>query len=224
MAAEPLDTRAVYDLGHRGDVDTTQIDKFLALTPTQRWQRYRRWRQFLRPSRAMFNQLEEVIRRLAEQHVEYVVVGGVSAVLQGATVDTFDLDLCYRRTPDNITRLVAALGPLNPRPRGFPPESPFTFDERTIQLGSNFTFDVGGEDLDLLGEMSAIGGYEQIIGQAADLTLADIPVKVLSLEQLIATKEAAGRTKDLAALPNLREALERKQKQAPPPDDLPSTP
>ena len=154
---------------------------------------------------------KDMIIRLAQGQVEFVVVGGVSAILQGAEVTTLDLDICYRRTPENITRLARVLDPLQPRLRGLPPDLPFTFDERALQLGSNFTLLVGAESLDLLGVMSAIGGYEQIIGDANEIIVGSFPVKLLSLAHLIATKEAAGRPKDMVALPLLRAALEMKQ-------------
>lgn len=159
------------------------------------------------------NFVEEIIGRLQDAGVDFIVVGGVSAVLQGATVNTRDLDICYRRTPVNILRLVAALASLNPRPRGFPSDLPFVFDERTVQLGSNFTLEIGPESLDLLGEMSAIGGYEQVVSGAVDAPIGTRTVKTLSLEQLIATKTAAGRTKDLAVLPELQATLQRKRQQ-----------
>ena len=159
------------------------------------------------------NFVEEIVGRLQDAEVEFLVVGGVCAILQGASVNTVDLDLCYRRTPENIARLVAALAPLQPRPRGFPPDLPFVFDERTVLLGSNFTLEIGPESLDLLGEMSAIGGYEQVVGSSGDVAVGSRSVKVLSLEQLIATKTAAGRTKDLAVLPELQATLERKRQQ-----------
>lgn len=100
----------------------------------------------------MQNFFEDVIARLTQAQVEFIIVGGVSAVLQGVPIVTKDLDLCYRRTPANLARLARALAPLQPRLRGFPPDLPFTFDERTLQLGSNFTLVVGDEDLDLLGD------------------------------------------------------------------------
>ena len=74
-------------------------------------------------------------------------------------------------------------------------------------LGSNFTLVVGIEDLDLLGTMSAIGGYEEVIDTAVDMTVAGRRVKVLALPDLIASKQAAGRDKDLAVLPLLRALL-----------------
>jgi hypothetical protein len=56
---------------------------------------------------------EEVIQSLSGKGVEFLVVGGMSAVLQGAAIVTKDVDLCYRRTPENIRKLAEALAPLN---------------------------------------------------------------------------------------------------------------
>jgi predicted nucleotidyltransferase len=211
----------LFNLGHQGDVDSTLIDKMLALTPTERLRHHERWRALLKGA-SMSPFMEDIVRRLVAEQVEFVIVGAVSAILQGSTLTTRDLDLCYRRTPANIARLVAALRPLDPRPRAFPPGLPFVFDERTVQIGSNFTLEIGNESLDLLGEMSAIGGYEQVIGRAVEVTLGGIPAKALALEQLIESKRAAGRTKDLGALPELQELLERKRQQAAPPQSPPT--
>jgi hypothetical protein len=157
------------------------------------------------------NFFEEVIARLTQAQVEFVIVGGVSAVLQGVPIVTKDLDLCYRRTAANIARLAKALAPLQPRLRGLPADLPFTFDERALNQGTNFTLTVADEDLDLLGEMAAIGGYEQIIGRVDEMLVGEFRVKVLPLEQLIATKQAAGPPKDLAVLPLLKGTLEIQQ-------------
>lgn len=213
MAIHPSSQTPIYDLGHRGDVDYTLIDKMLRMTPTERLRLHERWRGLLKGGRMLPNFVEDIVGRLQDAGVEFIVVGGVSAILQGAVYNTLDLDICYRRTAENIRRLVAIVAPLNPRPRGFSADTPFVFDERTVQLGSNFTLEIGPESLDLLGEMSAIGGYEQVINGAVDTPLGNRIVKSLTLEQLIATKTAAGRTKDLAALPELHAALERKRSQ-----------
>ena len=155
--------------------------------------------------------VKETLLRLVQAQVEFVVVGGISAVLHGAPILTIDLDISYRRTPPNIARLASALAPLHPKPRGFPPDLPFVLDERTLQLGTNFTLEIEGEDLDLLGEMAAIGGYEDIISRAVEMEVAGAKVKVLPLADLIATKTAAGRPKDLAVLPVLKATLERQR-------------
>ncbi len=207
MATPISDVRKYFDLGHQGDFDDTQIASALALTPDQRLRRHEGWRPLLKRSAVFPSFMTDMVARLSQAGVEYIIVGGVSAVLHGSPVITKDLDICYRQTPENIRRLVAALAPLRPRPRGFPPDLPFVFDERTIQLGSNFTLDIGGEEFDLLGTMAAIGGYEEVIGAAVEMEVAGHRVKVLALADLIATKEAAGRAKDLAVLPLLRAVL-----------------
>lgn len=155
---------------------------------------------------------EKIVRNLVEAQVEFVVVGGVSAVLQGSPIVTRDLDICYRRTPDNLIRLAAALKPFQPTLRDLPPDLPFTFDERALAQGTNFTLQLANEHLDLLGEMSAIGGYEKIIDRALEMEVAGIRIKVLPLDLLIETKKAAGRPKDLAVLPILEATLKEQER------------
>jgi hypothetical protein len=202
----------LFDLGHQGDVDITLIRKMLRMTPAERARHHEGWRSILRGGKTMATFMEDMVRRLADEQVEFVIVGMMSAVLQGSSLATKDLDLCYRRTPDNIARLVHALGPLDPRPRGFPADLPFVFDERTILLGSNFTLEIGPESLDLLGVMSGVGGYEEIIDRAIEVEYGGVRVKALALEDLIRTKTAAGRAKDVAVLPELQALLNEKQR------------
>jgi predicted nucleotidyltransferase len=152
--------------------------------------------------------VEKILQALTEAGVEFIVVGGVSAVLQGVPIVTQDLDLCYRRTPDNVRRIAGALGPFRPKRRGLPEGVPNVIDEPALQMGTNFTLDVAGEDLDLLAEMSGIGGYDDVVAGVLELDVDGRRVKVLSLERLIVTKRAAGRAKDLAVLPLLEATLE----------------
>jgi hypothetical protein len=69
---------------------------------------------------------------LSSGKVEFIVVGGVSAVLQAAPIVTRDLDLCNRRTNDNLRRLAEALSPFQLRLRGLPEGLPDVFDERSL--------------------------------------------------------------------------------------------
>jgi hypothetical protein len=157
------------------------------------------------------NFAERVISALSSGKVDFIVVGGVSALLHGAPIVTRDLDLCYRRASDNLRRLAEALFPFQLRLRGLPEGVPNVFDERSLQFGMNFTLEAEDESLDLLGEMSAIGGYDAIVGRAVEMDVAGHTVKVLALPDLILTKRAAGRPKDLAVLPVLEATLQMLQ-------------
>lgn len=101
--------------------------------------------------------------------------------------------------------MAAALEPFHPKLRGLPDSVPNVVDEPALQMGTNFTLDLDGDDLDLLAEMSGIGGYDDVAATALELEVDGHRVKVLSLERLIATKRAAGRAKDLAMLPRSRQ-------------------
>ena len=59
----------------------------------------------------MLHFVERIVAALAESGCEFVIVGGISAVLQGVPIVTQDLDVCYRRHPDNLTRMADALSP-----------------------------------------------------------------------------------------------------------------
>lgn len=211
MTAPIADPRQFYDMGHQGDCDRTQIDFALTLTPAERLRRHQSWQSYWSKNAMSPDFVDTIVKRLVRENVEFIIVGGVSATLHGSPRITLDLEICYHRTPENIQRIIAALAPMDPRPRGFPPELPFAFDERTLQIGSNFTLVIGGSDLDLLGDMAAIGGYEQVIDRSIPMTLpSGIQARVLSLQDLVATKEAAGRPKNLLALVELKALLEKR--------------
>src|SRR5689334_6632856 len=96
----------------------------------------------------------DLLRRLAGDRVEFVVIGGLAVISHGHVRATVDLDVCYARTPENIGRLVRALAPLSPRLRGAPPELPFFWDEQTVRNGLNFTLSTSSGDIDVLGEVT----------------------------------------------------------------------
>jgi hypothetical protein len=97
---------------------------------------------------------EALLKALAG--VEYIAVGGFAATMHGSARFTNDLDIVYRRTAENIAKLTAALRPYSPYLRGAPPGLPFSWDERTLKNGLNFTRDTSLGWIDVLGEI--VGG------------------------------------------------------------------
>ena len=155
-------------------------------------------------------ELEPAIHALMENDVEFVIVGGVAITAYGSAYVTQDLDFCYLRSPSNLKKIANALAPFNPRLRGFPQDLPFIWDERTLLNGTNFTLDTDLGDIDLLGEVSGVGDYTALRNSSKKLKICGILVEVISIDDLINAKKAAGRPKDLLVLPELealREAL-----------------
>lgn len=144
-----------------------------------------------------------LIKHLSAESVEFIVIGGFAGTIHGAARLTVDLDVVYSRTPENIERLAAALSDLEPYPRGAPAGLPFKFDVSTIQRGMNFTLTTAVGDLDLLGEVTGGGSYEELLSSTELVTVFEKTVRCLNLEKLIHVKRAAGRPKDFEAIAEL---------------------
>jgi hypothetical protein len=154
---------------------------------------------------------QALLAALGDHRVEFVVVGAVALVLHGSARVTRDLDVCYSRERDNLTRLAAALKPYRPRLRGAPDSLPFALDAATIGAGLNFTLQTTAGDLDLLGELPALGSFKVVRRLSVSMKVYDRHVQVLSLEGLERAKRAAGRLKDLADLEEILELRRRTQ-------------
>lgn len=150
-----------------------------------------------------------LLESLVAHQVEFIVVGGVAVVAHGYSRLTEDLDICYRRTPENIERLAAALEPLRPTLRGAPADLPFRLDAPTLKAGLNFTLESAAGDIDLFGEVTGVGGYEDLSREAIELEIYGRKIRVMSLPALERSKRAAGRAKDLADLEAIRELKRR---------------
>ena len=147
-----------------------------------------------------------LIRRLLEARIDFVLVGGLAGNVHGLARATYDVDVVYRRSAENIDWLVATLAPLAPYLRGAPPGLPFSLDAATISRGLNFTLTTSLGDLDLLGEVAGGGGYEELLAMTEVLTIFGHPCRCVTLPGLIQLKRAAGRPRDLEAIAEL-EAL-----------------
>ena len=149
---------------------------------------------------------EALLRRLAEQEVEFILVGGVAAAVHGSVRLTTDLDIVYARSATNLERMASALAPLSPTLRGAPPGLPFRLDSATLSRGLNFTLTTTLGDIDLLGEITGGGGYAALRPDTKEIEVFGIRCRCLTLERLIHVKRAAGRPKDLESIAEL-EAL-----------------
>lgn len=149
-----------------------------------------------------------LIARLADAGVELIVIGGVAAAAHGAARTTLDLDVVYQRTPENLKRLVGALAPLSPYPRGAPAGLPFLWDTQTLANGLNFTLVTTLGDIDLLGEITGGGGYDTLLPHSVEIEIFGRHCRCIDLESLIRVKRAAGRPKDFEAIAELELLLE----------------
>ena len=152
-------------------------------------------------------QLERLLSALHQAQVEFIVVGGVAARAHGSSRLTDDLDISYARSPANLARVVAALAPFTPYLRGAPPGLPFEWSVGTLRAGLNFTLTTSTGAIDLLGDITGGGSYEDLLPHTFTITIFGHDVQLLDLPWLVRVKRAAGRPKDLEVIAEL-EALQ----------------
>jgi predicted nucleotidyltransferase len=153
----------------------------------------------------------KLLRLLTEHEVAFIIIGGVAAVIHGSSRLTQDLDVIYQRSPQNLTRLVQALAEQSPYLRGAPPGLPFQWSVATLRMGLNFTLETSVGPLDLLGEVTGGGSYEDLLDHTIEVEVFGIRCRCLDLPALIQTKRAAGRPKDLEAIAELEIIWEEQQ-------------
>jgi predicted nucleotidyltransferase len=156
--------------------------------------------------------LAQVIPPLVEAKVDFILIGGMAAILHGSARVTFDVDFVYLRTDENTERLAAALAPYLPYLREAPPGLPFVWDVKTILSGLNFTLTTSLGDIDLLGEVAGGKSYQDLLPNSFEVEAFGVRFKCIDLPTLIRLKEAAARPKDREAIAELRVLWEESEK------------
>jgi len=155
------------------------------------------------PVEARFDEALTVLQR---HEVDFIVVGGIAAILQGSPLTTEDVDVVYRSANENLLRLTTALVELDasyadPAGRTIRPDM-----ERLAALRVHLLNTRCGR-VDLMRTIGNDLAYEQLIDRTRELEIGETSVRVLELEAVIETKEQADRPKDRYQLPFLRQLL-----------------
>ncbi len=151
---------------------------------------------------------EQIIRVLNAHGVRYVVIGAVAALAHGAPVGaTFDIDVTPATDPENLEHLSDALRELGARIRigGVADGLPFAHDADSLSRMQMLNLTCAYGDFDLAFAPSGTGGYDDLSVHAMLILVGDVEVWVASLADVIRSKQAAGRPKDLAVLPLLEQ-------------------
>ena len=157
-----------------------------------------------------------ILNALSAHDVDFIVVGGISAVLQGASISTFDLNVVHSLEPENVTRLLAALEGLDAFYRSQASLS-LRPDRTSLESTGHQLLMTRGGPLDILGRIGNDRRYEDLLANCVEMSVGEgHPVHVLDLATLIELKQQLGSDKDKAVLPvllrTLKESLEEKNR------------
>jgi hypothetical protein len=150
------------------------------------------------------HQLHQLLPRLVDAGIEFVVVGGYAGVLHGSSYVTNDLDVCAVLSAENVEKLRRALAELKPVHRMTHGKVSFLDYAPPERPPANLYLETEAGILDVIGSVLGLGDYEALARNAVSVPLFGRVCRVISLADLIKSKEALGREKDLLMAKELR--------------------
>jgi hypothetical protein len=138
---------------------------------------------------------KEFIQLLNENQVKYLVIGGYAVAVHGHPRYTKDIDIWIEMTAENADRLLTALNQFGFGSLGLSPQD-FQSPDQIIQLG------YPPNRIDLITTPDGID-FDTCYTSKLEVTINDIPVQFIDLNNLKKNKKASGRLQDLADLENL---------------------
>lgn len=156
-----------------------------------------------------------IFQTLAEHGIDYVVIGAMAAILQGAGLTaTLDVDIVPARDEANRSRLAMALRAMDARLRVPDPEDAveIPLDARMLQSAQVLTFVTSYGPFDVLFQPAGAPAYEELRDRAVEIVRFGVSIRVAGIGDVIAMKRAAGREKDAAHVALLIEYLKREER------------
>ncbi len=152
--------------------------------------------------------LQQLLTLLIKSPIDFVLVGGFAAVLHGSNQTTRDIDICLSLDLQQIELLREVLAPIHPIHRLSPEKISFlTFPENfsdTTELYLSTDWGI----LDVMSRIEAVGGYFDLLRNAKKIDLLGSSCFIISIDDLIKSKRALGRHRDIATILEL-EAIQR---------------
>ena len=160
-------------------------------------------------------QPQEILRRLVDAGVRFVLIGGLASQAHGSTSITRDLDVCFARDRENLERLAEVIRDVLAIRRGLPADAPPMppLDARTLCATSLLTLDTRFGPFDVLANPDPGFDYDTLLRSSEEAEVVGVRVRFAGLDDLMAMKRAAGRPKDrieLEVLGALREEIDRR--------------
>ena len=150
--------------------------------------------------------LSALIKGLSEAGIEYIIVGGLAAVAQGAPVTTFDLDIVHRQTGENIRKLLTFLKSIGARLRR-PDDKIIEPTAEDLKAKGHLLLKTKYGPLDVLAFIEKGQGFEELFPKSSEIDFQGHKVLVLNLETILELKRDSKDPRDRQRLPIYEETL-----------------
>ena len=154
--------------------------------------------------------LTTLLARLAASGTDFLLVGGLAAVAQGAPLTTLDVDVVHRRDPSNVDRLIAFLRSVDARYRGRPAGQVLAPAPESLMGAGHHLLVTSLGPLDVLGAIEGGRDYASLLPESVAVLVEGQTVRVVRLETLADLKRGASGAKERLVLAILEETIRRR--------------
>ncbi|MBU1260461.1 MAG: nucleotidyltransferase [Planctomycetes bacterium] len=144
-----------------------------------------------------------LLKKLSQNKVDYVVVGGFACIAHGATFVTQDVDICLDFNADNLLCLQKALADLHPIHRMTPNKLKLKLTKENCKQYKNLYLDTDSGQLDCISFIEGVGGFEQVKKKSMPIKIEKLHIQILNLDALIEAKKSMNREKDVQTITQL---------------------
>ena len=158
--------------------------------------------------------LSALLKKMNDARIEFILVGGLAAVVQGAPITTFDLDIVHHQSDKNIKRLFKFLKSVDAYQRRFD-DKIIKPDEMDLRGKGHLLLTTCFGPLDILCVIEKSLGYDELLPSAIEIEFKGRKTYVLSLETMIRLKHESTDPNEQYRLKIYRETLRLKIKSQP---------
>lgn len=152
-----------------------------------------------------------LLKKLAENDFDFILIGGFAAAAYGSSYVTYDLDVCAVLTPTNIEKLRNILADINPKHRINANKLSFLEIPEKLEGINNLYLQTDAGVLDIISNVTGVGNFEELSKSAISIQIFGHKCKIIAIDDLIRAKIALKRPKDLEVAHEL-EVIRQKQK------------
>ena len=155
--------------------------------------------------------LSKILEGLLEAGIDFILVGGLAAVIQGAPVTTIDVDIVHSQSPQNISKLIDFLKSIEAFHRRLD-DKIIEPRERDLSGKGHSLFTTRLGPLDVLAVIEQEKSYDDLLGHSVELEFRGHILRVLDLDMLIKLKKDSKDPRDKQRLAVLEETFRQLEK------------
>jgi len=156
--------------------------------------------------------LSSILEGLVTADIDFILVGGLAAVVQGTPVTTMDVDIVHKQSPENIAKLLAFLKTVDAIHRR-PDDKIIEPSEDDLSGTGHALLATRLGPLDVLAVIEGGRGYGDLLEHTIKIEFRGHTIRVLGLKMLIQLKRTSTDPKDKQRLPVLEETLRQLEKE-----------